>query len=48
METYYTVPTFEKSPNQMLAEEILDAAWDLEDPKKPIKTAKKAWAITPL
>ena len=48
METYYTVPTFEKSPNQMLAEEILDAAWDYEDPKKQIKTAKKALAIDPL
>ncbi|AEV28230.1 ST7 protein [Sphaerochaeta pleomorpha str. Grapes] len=48
METYFTIPTFEKSPNQLLAEEILDAAWEYEDPMKKLRSARKALNIDPL
>jgi tetratricopeptide (TPR) repeat protein len=48
METYFTSPNFEKSPNQLLAEEILDDAWEYDDPKKQLRAAKKALTIDSL
>jgi tetratricopeptide (TPR) repeat protein len=48
METNYTTPTFEKSSDQLLAEELFDDALEIEDPKKQLKIANKALSVDPL
>jgi tetratricopeptide (TPR) repeat protein len=48
MDTNSTIPTFEKTSDQLLAEELFDDVWEIEDPKKQLKIANKALSIDPL